>query len=43
MTMTLDEVRALAAGIRGEVGKAIVGQQATVDHLLIALPSLRDP
>ena len=37
MTMTLDDVRALAAGIRGEVGKAIVGQEAIVEHLLAAL------
>lgn len=37
MSMTLDEVRALAASIRGEVGKAIVGQDAIVDHLLVAL------
>ncbi|MGX7927052.1 AAA family ATPase [Tsuneonella sp. HG094] len=35
--MTLDEVRALATAIRGEVGKAIVGQDAIVDHLLVAL------
>ncbi|MFT4027954.1 MAG: MoxR family ATPase [Novosphingobium sp.] len=33
----LGDVRALADAIRGEVAKAIVGQQATVDHLLIAL------
>ncbi len=37
MSMTLDDVRALAASIRGEVGKAIVGQDAIVDHLLVAL------
>ncbi len=35
--MTLDEVRALAAAIRGEVGKAVIGQDEIVDHLLIAL------
>ncbi|BEV02126.1 MoxR family ATPase [Novosphingobium olei] len=35
--MTLDQVRALADAIRSEVGKAVVGQQQTVDHLLIAL------
>lgn len=37
MTMTLDDVRAMAGAIRGEVGKAIVGQDGTVDHLLVAL------
>ena len=37
MTMTLDEVRSLAAAIRGEVSKAIVGQSDTVEHLLVAL------
>jgi len=37
MTMTLDEVRALASAIRGEVAKAIVGQESTVEHLLVAL------
>jgi MoxR-like ATPase len=37
MTMTLDDVRALAAAIRGEVGKAVVGQEAIVEHLLAAL------
>ena len=35
--MTPDELRALANAIRGEVAKAIVGQDAVVDHLLIAL------
>ena len=39
MTMTLDEVRDLAAAIRGEIGKAVVGQDATVEHLLVALLS----
>ena len=34
---TLDEVRALAEVIRGEVAKAIVGQTDVVEHLLIAL------
>ncbi len=34
---TLDDVRALAEAIRGEVGKAIVGQTEVVEHLLIAL------
>jgi len=37
MSMTLDDVRSLAAEIRGEVAKAIVGQEQTVDHLLVAL------
>lgn len=37
MTMTLDQVRELAQAIRGEVAKAIVGQDETVDHLLVAL------
>lgn len=37
MTMTLDDVRNLAAAIRGEVAKAIIGQDQTVDHLLVAL------
>ena len=36
-TMSLTEVGTLAAAIRGEVAKAIVGQTETVDHLLIAL------
>ena len=35
--MLLSEVTTLAAAIRGEIGKAIVGQHAIVDHLLIAL------
>lgn len=35
--MTLDEVRTLATAIRGEVGKAIVGQEPIVDHMLVAL------
>ncbi|MGD9663677.1 MAG: AAA family ATPase [Novosphingobium sp.] len=39
MTMTLDEVRALADAIRGEVAKAVVGQAESVDHLLVALMS----
>jgi len=37
MTMTLDDVRGLAGAIRGEVAKAIVGQDAVVDHLLVAM------
>ena len=36
-TATLDDVRALAEAIRGEVAKAIVGQTEIVEHLLIAL------
>ena len=35
--MTLDNVRAMAAAIRAEVAKAVVGQDSVVDHLLIAL------
>jgi len=35
--MTLDDVRDLACAIRTEVAKAIVGQDAAVDHLLTAL------
>lgn len=34
---SLDEVRALAGEVRTEVGKAIVGQSETIEHLLIAL------
>ena len=36
-TMTLADVSHLAAQIRGQVGKAIVGQTETVDALLVAL------
>ena len=39
MTMTLDELRGLTDAIRAEVGKAVIGQQDTLDHLLIALVS----
>jgi MoxR-like ATPase len=39
MTMTLEGVRDLAAAIRAEVGKAVVGQEDTVEHLLVALLS----
>jgi MoxR-like ATPase len=39
MTMTLEGVRDLAAAIRGEVGKAVVGHEDTVEHLLVALLS----
>ena len=35
--MKLDEVTALAERIRGEIGKAIVGQRTTVDLMLTAL------
>ncbi|MXO74979.1 AAA domain-containing protein [Altererythrobacter aerius] len=35
--MPLDEVGALAGAIRGEVARAIVGQDAMIDHLLVAL------
>nr|WP_246447671.1 MoxR family ATPase [Novosphingobium flavum] len=35
--MSLGEVAALAEAIRAEVGKAVVGQTETVDHLLVAL------
>ena len=35
--MTLDDLRTLADSIRGEVGKAVIGQKAVIDHLLIAL------
>ena len=39
MSMTLHETAELAGRIRAEVGKAIVGQAETVEHLLIALLS----
>ena len=39
MNMTLDDVRALAGSIRAEVAKAVVGQDETVEHLLVALMS----
>ena len=35
--MTVEEVRALAEAIRQEVGKAVVGQEATVELMLVAL------
>jgi MoxR-like ATPase len=35
--MNLQEVADIAAAIRGEIAKAVVGQTAIVDHLLIAL------
>ena len=37
MTSPLEQTRQLADAIRAEVGKAIVGQEETVEHLLIAL------
>ena len=35
--MTVNDVQALAETIRGEIGKAIIGQKDTVDILLVAL------
>ena len=35
--MTTDEVKALGDAIRAEVGKAVVGQEATLDLMLVAL------
>jgi MoxR-like ATPase len=37
MTLSLADTRALADSIRAEIAKAIVGQDDTVEHLLIAL------
>ncbi len=37
MSMTLEETAALAGAIRGQIGKAIVGQQDVLEHMLIAL------
>lgn len=39
MSMTLEDLRTLADAIRGEVAKAIVGQDALIDSLLVALVS----
>lgn len=39
MTMTLDDVRSLTGAIRAEIAKAIVGQEAMVDMLLVAMLS----
>jgi MoxR-like ATPase len=39
MTMTLDQLRTLAEAIRAEIGKAVIGQAETVEHLLVALMS----
>jgi MoxR-like ATPase len=36
-SVSAEEVQALAATIRGEVAKAVVGQEATVDLMLVAL------
>ena len=36
-TMTLEETGDLAAGIRAEIAKAIVGQEEVTERLLIAL------
>ena len=35
--MTVEEVQALGQAIRAEIGKAVVGQEATVDLMLVAL------
>ena len=35
--MSLADVNILAANIRGEIGKAVVGMEDTVEHMLIAL------
>lgn len=39
MSMSLADVRSMARTIRNEVGKAVVGQDETIDHLLVALIS----
>lgn len=39
MSMSLADVRNMAQAIRGEVSKAVVGQDATIDQLLVALIS----
>ncbi|MCK0127316.1 MoxR family ATPase [Erythrobacter sp. F6033] len=39
MSMSLDELRALADAIRAEVGKAVVGQDEMVEQLLVAMVS----
>ncbi|MBO9498845.1 MAG: MoxR family ATPase [Novosphingobium sp.] len=39
MSKTLEDVRNLAAAIRTEIAKAIVGQEETIEHLLVALVS----
>ena len=35
--MKVDEVKALGTEIRNEIAKAVVGQEATVDLMLVAL------
>ncbi|MEL7690521.1 MoxR family ATPase [Citromicrobium bathyomarinum] len=37
MTTELETLRTLAADVKAEVGKAIVGQDTVIDHLLVAL------
>jgi MoxR-like ATPase len=37
MTLSLEDTRALASSIRGEIARAIIGQEDTIEHLLIAL------
>jgi MoxR-like ATPase len=37
MTASLDQARSLAEALRGEIGKAVVGLEDTVEHLTIAL------
>jgi MoxR-like ATPase len=37
--MGVADVAALAEAIRGQIGKAVVGLDGTVDHLLVALLS----
>ena len=39
MTMTLTDVRSLTDAIRSQIGKAIIGQEAMVDMLLVAMLS----
>src|SRR3954470_11450735 len=36
-TVKVDEVHALAQAIKGEIGKAVVGQETTIDLMLVAL------
>ena len=35
--MNITEISALAERIKGQIGKAIIGQDDVVDHMLIAL------
>ena len=39
MTMPIEDLRSLADSIRAEIAKAVVGQEETVEHLLVALVS----